>query len=131
MFAWVKPPMLPTTPPTIDAYFDRTAPDARARVLAAYPGLPAPPRAVAFGSDAMFCAPAWAFADAYSAHAPTYVYRFDHADVDACGRWGSAPPTAARSCTSSTATRRIWAARSTRWAVGCSPRWAGGCSARG
>ncbi len=27
----------------------------------------------------MFVAPAWAFADAYSAHAPTYVYRFDHA----------------------------------------------------
>jgi para-nitrobenzyl esterase len=27
----------------------------------------------------MFVAPTWAFADAYSAHAPTYVYRFDHA----------------------------------------------------
>lgn len=26
----------------------------------------------------MFIAPAWVFADAYSAHAPTYVYRFDH-----------------------------------------------------
>ncbi len=26
----------------------------------------------------MFVAPAWAFADAYSAHAPTHVYRFDH-----------------------------------------------------
>ena len=27
----------------------------------------------------MFGAPTWAFADAYSAHAPTHVYRFDHA----------------------------------------------------
>ena len=26
----------------------------------------------------MFVAPTWAFADAYSAYAPTYVYRFDH-----------------------------------------------------
>jgi len=26
----------------------------------------------------MFNAPAWAFADAYSAQAPSYVYRFDH-----------------------------------------------------
>ena len=26
----------------------------------------------------MFSAPVWAFADAYGAHAPTYVYRFDH-----------------------------------------------------
>jgi para-nitrobenzyl esterase len=26
----------------------------------------------------MFVAPAWSFADAYSAHAPTHVYRFDH-----------------------------------------------------
>jgi para-nitrobenzyl esterase len=33
---------------------------------------------VAIGSDAMFGAPAWSFTDAYSAHAPTYMYRFDH-----------------------------------------------------
>ncbi len=79
MFAWVKPPMLPTTRETIDAYFDRTAPDARARVLAAYPDYPRRRATISVGSDAMFCAPAWAFADAYSAHAPTYVYRFDHA----------------------------------------------------
>ena len=26
----------------------------------------------------MFVAPTWAFTDAYSAHAPTYAYRFDH-----------------------------------------------------
>src|SRR4029453_3997843 len=31
-----------------------------------------------FGADVMFGGPAGAFADAYSAHAPTHVYRFDH-----------------------------------------------------
>jgi para-nitrobenzyl esterase len=78
MFAWVKPPMLPTTRETVDAYFDRTAPEAKERVLAAYPDHPRRRALVAIGSDAMFGAPAWAFADAYSGHAPTYAYRFDH-----------------------------------------------------
>ncbi len=79
MFAWGKPPMLPTTKPIVDAYFARTAPDAKDRVLAAYPDYPRRRALIAFGSDTMFCAPTWAFADAYSVHAPTYVYRFDHA----------------------------------------------------
>jgi para-nitrobenzyl esterase len=78
MFAWGKPPMLPTTTASIDGYFDRVAPDAKQRVLAAYPDYPRRRALVAIGSDAMFVAPAWAFADAYSAHAPTHVYRFDH-----------------------------------------------------
>ena len=78
MFAWTKPPMLPTTPESIDGYFQRRAPEAKARVLAAYPDYPRRRALVAIGSDAMFGAPAWAFADAYSAHAPTHVYRFDH-----------------------------------------------------
>ena len=79
MFAWSKPPMLPTTTPLVDAYFARRDPAAKDRVLAAYPGYPRRRAVVAFGSDAMFGAPTWAFADAYSAQAPTHVYRFDHA----------------------------------------------------
>jgi para-nitrobenzyl esterase len=78
MFAWSKPPMLPTTAATIDAYFDRVAPDARDDVLAAYPGYPRRRAAIAVGSDVMFGGPTWAFADAYSAHAATHCYRFDH-----------------------------------------------------
>ncbi|MCF6386095.1 carboxylesterase/lipase family protein [Mycobacterium sp. MBM] len=78
MFAWGKPPMLPTTPAGIDAFFARSAPRARDRVLAAYPGFPRRRALVDFGSDAMFGAPTWAFADAYSGDAPTHVYRFDH-----------------------------------------------------
>jgi para-nitrobenzyl esterase len=78
MFARDKPPMLPTTPAKIDDFFARLAPHARARVLAAYPGYPGRRALEAVGADAMFVAPAWAFADAYSAHAPTHVYRFDY-----------------------------------------------------
>ncbi|QIV84845.1 carboxylesterase/lipase family protein [Mycolicibacterium frederiksbergense] len=78
MFAWGKPPMLPTTAAGIDGFFARRAPQARDRVLAAYPGFPRRRALIDFGSDAMFGAPTWAFADAYSADAPTHVYRFDH-----------------------------------------------------
>ncbi|WP_319436274.1 carboxylesterase/lipase family protein [Mycobacterium sp. RTGN5] len=78
MFAWSKPPMLPTTQSSIDAYFDRVAPDARDRVLASYPDYPRRRSQIAVGSDVMFGAPTWAFADAYSSHAITHVYRFDH-----------------------------------------------------
>ncbi len=89
MFAWSKPPMLPTTTAGVDAYFARTELDTRDRglrdrvlrdrVLAAYPDYPRRRALIAFGSDVMFGAPTWAFADAYSAHARTYAYRFDHA----------------------------------------------------
>ncbi len=78
MFAWSKPPMLPTTPAGIDAYFDRVAPGARDRILGSYPDYPRRRAQIAVGSDVMFGAPTWAFADAYSAHALTHVYRFDH-----------------------------------------------------
>lgn len=78
MFAWTKPPMLPTTQKSIDAYFERVAPDAKHDVLQAYPGYPRRSALIAIGSDAMFSGPAWAFADAYSAHAQTRMYRFDH-----------------------------------------------------
>ncbi len=78
MFAWGKPPMLPTTLAGVDGFFTRWAPDARDRVLAGYPGFPRRRALVDFGSDAMFGAPTWAFVDAYSADAPTHMYRFDH-----------------------------------------------------
>jgi para-nitrobenzyl esterase len=65
--------MLPTTPTTIDSYFARVAPDSRARILQAYNGYPRRCAREAIGADVMFVAPTWAFADAYSAHAPTYV----------------------------------------------------------
>jgi para-nitrobenzyl esterase len=78
MFAWSKPAMLPTTRVNVDTFFARHPPGAKDRVLAAYPGYPRRRALIAIGSDAMFGAPTWAFADAYSAHAATYAYRFDH-----------------------------------------------------
>ena len=81
MFAWTRPPMLPTTRATVDTYFDRVAPDAKDAVLAAYPAYPRRSALITIGSDVMFGAPTWAFADAYSGRAPTRVYRFDHAGV--------------------------------------------------
>ena len=81
MFAWSREPMMPTTPALVDAYFRRTAPEKRDDVIAAYPGLSRRRRAIAAGADVMFGAPTWAFTDAYSALAPTYAYRFDHAGV--------------------------------------------------
>ena len=79
MFAWTKPPMLPTTVDSVESFFARRAPAAKEDVLAAYPEYPRRRALIAIGSDVMFSAPMWAFADAYSAQAPAYVYRFDHA----------------------------------------------------
>lgn len=78
MFAWTKPPMLPTTRESISGYFARVAPEAKKAVLQAYPEYPRRSALLAIGSDAMFAGPAWAFADAYSVSAPTRMYRFDH-----------------------------------------------------
>jgi para-nitrobenzyl esterase len=78
MFAWSRPPMLPTTQPLVEAYLNRLGPAARAQLLTAYPGYPRRAALIGFGSDVMFGAPTWAFADAYSAHAATHCYRFGH-----------------------------------------------------
>jgi para-nitrobenzyl esterase len=78
LFARDKTPMLPTTQANVDQYFAELAPGVKARVLAAYPSYPRRRALEAIGADAMFIAPTWAFTDAYSAHAPTYAYRFDH-----------------------------------------------------
>ena len=81
MFAWTKPPMLPTTEASIEACFDRTGTEVKESVLQAYPRYPRRSALLAIGSDVMFGGPAWAFADAYSAYAPTRMYRFDHFGV--------------------------------------------------
>jgi len=81
MFAWTRPPMLPTTRATVHDYLQRVAPEAKDVVLQSYPGFPRRSALIAFGSDVMFGAPTWAFADAVSARAPTRMYRFDHAGM--------------------------------------------------
>jgi para-nitrobenzyl esterase len=81
MFAFTRPPMLPTTRATVQDYFDRVDPDSKDDVLQSYPGYPRRSALIAIGSDVMFGAPAWAFADAFSSRAPTRMYRFDHAGL--------------------------------------------------
>lgn len=58
------PPMLPTTRDTVERYVGRLAPDARTRIMAAYPDFPRRRALETIGADAMFVAPTWAFADA-------------------------------------------------------------------
>ncbi len=79
LFVRDNPPMLPTTPDSVDRLLCRLSPDATSQIGAAYPRYPNRRALEAFGADAMFVAPTWAFADAYSALAPTHMYRFDHA----------------------------------------------------
>lgn len=70
---------LPTDAARIDAMFALTDPEARERILAAYPGYPNPAAAIALGGDLTFWKPSIDIADAHSAHATTYSYRFDYA----------------------------------------------------
>ncbi|MBJ8348307.1 carboxylesterase/lipase family protein [Antrihabitans sp. YC2-6] len=73
------PDALPTRPSMIADMFRVTDPDVQDRVLAAYPGYPNRKAALAIGSDVTFFHPSVDVAQAHSAHAPTYMYRFDFA----------------------------------------------------
>ncbi|WP_430331297.1 carboxylesterase/lipase family protein [Rhodococcus sp. ACT016] len=70
---------LPTDAGRIDAMFALTDPEARARVVDAYVGYPDPVAAIDLGGDVTFWKPSIEIAEAHSAHAPTYSYRFDYA----------------------------------------------------
>ncbi len=70
--------VLPTTPALIDKLFSNTDPDALGRVTAAYAGYPSKRSAIALGGDHIFWWPSVLVADGHSAHAPTYVYRYDY-----------------------------------------------------
>ncbi|RDI35593.1 para-nitrobenzyl esterase [Rhodococcus sp. AG1013] len=70
---------LPTDEARIDAMFELTDPEARARVVGAYAGYPDPAAAIDLGGDLTFWRPSVQIAEAHSVHAPTYSYRFDFA----------------------------------------------------
>ena len=70
---------MPTDPARIEKYFHATDPHAMERILAHYPGYPALAAAIDFGGDSILWAPTIELASAYSAIAPTYMYRFDYA----------------------------------------------------
>ncbi|NLU84409.1 carboxylesterase/lipase family protein [Rhodococcus sp. HNM0569] len=86
IFKFMKSPLLPVTGESVDAMLAALADDhpdlPRERIvqiLAAYPGAPAARRALGVSRDAAFRMPALWVADAHSARAPTWMYRFDHA----------------------------------------------------
>ncbi|MGH3676832.1 MAG: carboxylesterase family protein, partial [Mycobacterium sp.] len=54
-------------------------PAQRERITAAYPGYPDPAACIQLGGDFAFGSAAWQIAEAHSAHAPTYLYRYDYA----------------------------------------------------
>ncbi|WP_072689707.1 carboxylesterase/lipase family protein [Rhodococcus marinonascens] len=70
---------LPTDAGRISRMFALTDPAAEAPVTGAYPGYPAPDAAADLGGDLTFWKPSIELAQAHSAHAPTYFYRFDFA----------------------------------------------------
>ena len=70
---------LPTTEPMIEAVFTNLDRSVRDRIIAAYPGYPAPAACLQLGSDFAFNSAVWELADAHGAHVPTYVYRYDFA----------------------------------------------------
>lgn len=71
--------LLPMTEPMIERLLSQAEPDERERITAAYPGYPDPAACIQFGGDFAFGAAAWQIAEAHSAHAPTYLYRYDYA----------------------------------------------------
>jgi para-nitrobenzyl esterase len=71
--------LLPMTEPTIERLLSIAEPEERERLTGAYPGYPDPAACIQFGGDFAFGSAAWQIAEAHSAHAPTYLYRYDYA----------------------------------------------------
>jgi para-nitrobenzyl esterase len=71
--------MLPTNETMIEELLAEAEPAARERITAAYPDYPAPSACIQLGGDFAFGSAAWQIAEAHSAHAPTYLYRYDYA----------------------------------------------------
>jgi para-nitrobenzyl esterase len=69
--------LLATTKPRIRAVFAKTEREARARLFEEYRALPPRSSAAEFGGDYTFWYPSIRLAEAHSAQAPVYFYRFD------------------------------------------------------
>lgn len=71
--------ILPTTPERIEKMFAGTDPQARDRVVAAYPGYPSRRRSVDICGDLVFWYPSQMVAEGHSRVAPTWAYRYEFA----------------------------------------------------
>jgi para-nitrobenzyl esterase len=74
---WLK--MMPMTERVIERMLADLDPQARARILAAYPDYQDPDACVRLGADMCFGTAAWQIADAHCRHAQTWLYRYDYA----------------------------------------------------
>ena len=71
--------LLPTTEHKIEEMLGGAGSAIRDKIIEAYPDYPAPKACVRIGGDFTFSSAAWEIADARSAVAPTYLYRYDYA----------------------------------------------------
>ena len=71
--------LLPMTEQTIEMLLADSDTGTRDRIVAAYPDYPSKRACVRLGGDFAFGTAAWDIAEAHSAHAPTYFYRYDYA----------------------------------------------------
>lgn len=86
IFRLTRSPLLPVTADTVEQMFTAIASDHEdlsptriAEIISAYPDFTRPAGAMAVSQDAAFRMPCLWIADAQCGHAPTWVYRFDHA----------------------------------------------------
>lgn len=107
--------LLPTNEPKIELLLSTVESADRERITAAYPSYPKAAACIELGGDFTFASVVWQIADAHSAHAPVYVYRYDYAPRTL--RWSGLGPLMLPNCSQfSTSTERGW--------VGCSARQA-------
>ena len=71
--------LLPTNEPKIELLLSTVESADRERITAAYPSYPKAAACIELGGDFTFASVVWKIADAHSAHAPVYVYRYDYA----------------------------------------------------
>lgn len=71
--------LLPMTEQTIEMLLADSDAATRDRIVSAYPGYPGKRACIRLGGDFAFGTAAWDIAEAHSAHAPTYFYRYDYA----------------------------------------------------
>lgn len=71
--------VVPTRPEVINRLFDVRDPSAKKRITSVYEGYPNKQACRAIMGDMVFWAPSVQIAESHSAHAPTYMYRYDYA----------------------------------------------------
>ena len=78
LFEDKDPPIVPVTPELFNRMLDITNEEKKGSILSAYPDYPSHCSVIEAATDAIFRQPSIQFADAYSRHAPTFLYRFDY-----------------------------------------------------